>query len=182
MNHVKGFLPILLLLIAIVGGYFLTYPQWSDLSTNRTELQAAKDENATLKESQGQMNSFLNQYASLEQDQNNAEEIMPAKKADIQNFIKSLGEYAQQSTVFITGVGFTDASVKPKTNAVTYIDMKISASGNYRSLRDFIKLIEMDKRIVDIMTITSSLQQTNDPSKPSDLQDYTINARIYYQY
>lgn len=171
----------MLFLLAVAGGYFFTYKQWNDLSKNRTELSTVQEQNKTLTESQSQMKNFLSRYHSLSEEQLTADKIIPVKEADIHNFLQNLSKYSQDSAVFVTGTSFTESKVKPLPNAVTYVDMKITANGTYPSLRNFIDLLETNLRLVDINTINASVQSTQDPTKQTDSLDYVINARIYYQ-
>jgi Tfp pilus assembly protein PilO len=178
MNQAKGALPILLLLVAFAAGYFVTYPQWTAYFDSKDQLHQVKDENLKLRDQKAQMDSFLSQYKSLSSEKELANKVLPLKDVEISHFLDSINKMAVNSGMFISAMDFSDPSVKASEYSITYQDMKISLTGTYPSLRAFLTQLEKHSRLIDVISITASAGEEGS----GDNLEFTLHARIYYQY
>jgi hypothetical protein len=178
MNQFKGFIPLLMGVIAIIAGYFFTYPQWTDLSTNRASLAAAEAENARVKEAEAQMQTFLSQYNNSSDKLEGANKVLPLNHGALQDVLGNLDSYATASGISLASVAFADSGTNATKEiaeyTVTYIDLTISASGTYPSYRNFLLQLENSLRLVDIHTINLAAGESGN-------MDLKFVARVYYQ-
>jgi len=182
MNQIRGFAPLLFVVLTIIGGYFFTYPQWSNLSENKTSLVQIQEENAKLKKSETDLNTFLSEYRSKQNQSDFAGKILPLKKPELESFLANLDSFATSSGVSLSSASFADqglgtsaVSTKSTDYQIAYVDVTMSASGSYPSFRAFISQLENSLRLMDILTV--SIVNGNDPSK----LEYKFIGRVYYQ-
>jgi Tfp pilus assembly protein PilO len=180
MNQLRGFAPILLVLIIVAAAYFFTYPQYTSLQQTKGVLATEQEKNKSLKAAEADMNHFLSEYKSNNGRYDQASKILPLKKSELDNVLANLDNYANISGVTLSGVTFTDQSTDATTTTkvadyqITYVQMNIAALGTYPSFRAFLTQLENSLRIMDISKIDLASTET-------DALDYKMTARVYYQ-
>ena len=180
MNQAKGLYPILLVIVAIAISYFFTYPQWGGLSVNKASLAVAEQQNSRLKDSEAQLNSFLNDYRSNAEVREKAGKALPLKKSEVESLLANLDKFAADSGISVDSTAFTEAGqasgVRASLYQLTYVEVNMAVSGSYPSFRAFLMNLENSLRIFDIhnLNILSG-------NGESGTLDYRIVARIYYQ-
>jgi Tfp pilus assembly protein PilO len=180
MNQIKGFTPVIVVLLILAAAYFFTYPQWTSLSSNKDALALEQQTNAGLKKSEADMSTFLNQYRSMAGKVEVADKILPPNKSDIQDVLSNLSRYASASGVSLAGVSFSDSAAsatganKPADYQVNYIEMDITASGSYAAFRVFLQQLENSLRVMDIHSVELDSNETQN-------LEFQFVARVYYQ-
>lgn len=180
MNQYKGAAPILLVIVAIICGYFFTYPQWTELGDHNLQLEQAQKQNDALKQSEAEMDNFLKQYRTFGTQALEANKVLPLKKSEMQNIVANIGRFAASSGLSLSGATIEepDAS-KYNENSIAYADLTVSSSGTYPSYRAFLQQLENSLRIFDVYQVNLTTSQEEGSS--SDILQIQMIVRIYYQ-
>ncbi len=182
MNQIRGFAPLIVVLLIGVAGYFFTYPQWTNLGENKTVLEQVQQENETLKKQEQDINTFLSNYRAQKNQTDLAGKILPLRKTEVESVLANLDAFASSSGVSLASAAFNDQSLSQGTNSkladnqITYIEISLSAGGTYQSFRSFLAQMENSLRVMDIISINLIKSDDSNPQ-----MDYKLIARAYYQ-
>jgi Tfp pilus assembly protein PilO len=178
MKQIKGFAPILLVLIILAAAYFFAYPQWTELGVNRDALAVAEAENQKIKQQEAELDNFLNQYKAFDDELEKANKVLPIKETELHEVLANLDRYAVTSGVSLINLAINEGATKATDNTIAYLDLNINATGNYPSFRTFLLQTESSLRITDILSVT--LTSSDQEGTGSTLQ-YLMTMRVYYQ-
>ncbi len=174
MNAYKGVVPVLLVVIALGGAYFFTYPQWTELGVNRAALAEVKKANDELKKSEADLQNFVRQYKAMEAERAQASKILPLKRDQMYDVLTNLDKFATTSGVNLSSLGVNEAADKGVENSITRIELTIEATGSYPSIKAFIMQLDSSLRLMDVDSILVQAQE-------STTLKVQLNLRTYYQ-
>lgn len=175
----KSLASIILIIIALILGYFVVMPRWTSYSEARTQLAAEKDTQEQLKKAQSDITAFLAEYNQHTSEAALINGVLPLSETQIQNVLKSLEDLTKGSGI---SLGQLTVENRPDTdisaaqpNAIQPMDLSLSVTGEYPAFKDFLVRLENTLRIVDVKSVTISTDQESNKNK------YDLKFRTYYQ-
>jgi len=152
----------LFLLGALIIGLMLTNPAYQALQAAQKDVvnrQAEFDAETALV---NEVHNLESQYKGAQGDVQSALDILPQfNKESVPDLLSELEEIASQSSLFLDTIAFTTASEQKagtQTNAATSptqtIKVQFGVQGGYANIKYFIYLIESDRHLMDLSTLT----------------------------
>jgi Tfp pilus assembly protein PilO len=180
MNHYKGAIPILLLLISLGVGYFFVYPQWNLRAETISEYDVLKQKNDELTKQEKEVSTFVNKYRQSQNDIEKANKILPIKKSEIPTVLADLERFLLSSAMVATNVMLVEDSDKAAIeNTIKYYDININTSGTYPALRNFLMNAENHLRLFDVHSI--DVRAGDNSTETSAILEIKLVIRVYYQ-
>lgn len=173
----KVLVGVLLFLACIGVGYFFTSEQWSAYQLSKSQLAQKQAEQQQLNEAISQAQNFVNEYDTKAKDAPLVNLAIPAKDADLSNLIATLGDLAKSSGLTLSNFSINDVlplEGEVRDNSIMTQQVRLDASGNYASFKDFLLRLQTSARIMDV-------DQVSAKADDSGQVEYQITLRAYYQ-
>lgn len=178
MTKAKFSLFLLSASIAVI--YFFTMVQWEnskDVRQDNQTVNAAIDE---LKALTAKQNEIADQYNSIRASL--LEKVATAIPFGPQasTLLSDLEAIATRNGVLLSGVDFGTTSGRGAQLAIQggtqTLPITIHAAGTYDTFRRFIRDLELNQRIIDVVGINFGVNATQ-----STIFEFTLQAKAYYQ-
>ncbi len=181
MNKQLFIFAIIILVIALVAWQFF-WPAFQAVLQSRDDLnsvQAKLDEARSLNQ---KLADLKKKYQNLDQEIQRVSDALPQGQ-DISALLVQLEAVTSQNGLILNSVDFSlpalSSSAPSATPAgqVKTINIGLSLSGNYDSLKNFLKATEKSLRIMDISAINFGAAS----SEAAGLATFTVSLTTYYR-
>ncbi|HEX5429485.1 MAG TPA: type 4a pilus biogenesis protein PilO [Patescibacteria group bacterium] len=175
----KSITSLILVVGAVVLGYFVVLPRWNAYSAAKQVLATNQEHETQLEQSQTQLDAFLAEYKAHTADAQTLNQALPLSRPQIYDVLNSLDVLTAQSGLALGATGFQDTPQSDTLNAasdsIQPIDMTLSVSGDYNGFKNFISLLETNLRLIDVNSVSIH------SGTAANVLDFTISLRTYYQ-
>ncbi len=189
------FLIIILAVILVVWQLFL--PAFNTVSLAREDLKSWEEKVGETESLNQKLIELKKKYEALEAQVKKIEAALP-KGQDIPALMIQLEALTSQNGLILNSVDFISPVEAKKKKAaetetgqestasavpagVKSIDMELNLSGNYNSLKNFLKAVESNLRIMDISAINFGSAGSGETNTISGLTGLLITLTAYYR-
>ncbi len=176
----KNIVSIVLGLLVLVGGFYLYTNLWPNYSQAKATLNVTEGENVRLTKALGSIQQFIDTYNSSAALESKANLSLPSDSPDMGNFLGNLEQLAVLSGVTLGPLQVNESTNPGAENAIQSVEVGVSASGSYLSLKDYVLRLQRNLRLVDIYQINIISPQQTTAGGTTILQ-YQIKLRTYFQ-
>jgi len=163
------FIIVFVLVVLIVGGYFLWLPKYQEFQTNNAKLNAEGEKIKKKKEYLFELEGHLNNLSEYEENLSKIDSALPLEysPASLYSFIQKTGA---ESGIMVSQAEFsrTGASREDKNLSsgleINSIDIGISLEGDYASFKEFISIIFKTSRLIEVRSLSFSSSSDEEPS------------------
>lgn len=188
-------LPFLFILVAIGIGFFYLKPCYKEIDSLRSQV-ANKREIVNLKQrSIEKVKEFKTNYNLIEEEKKKKVFYILPTAPEIPNLLVQLEALASENGMMFEDVTFTESELKnatkkgskekesEKKGGLKELTVDIKLSGRYEAFRNYLKALEQNIRIIDIVSIdfSSSKENTKEPSENFGVFSYSIKMKAYQQ-
>lgn len=193
---------LLLILALVLIGWFLVWPAFQEVFQGREALALWQQKSVQAQESKQKLTDLEAKYETMQEEENRVLNAVPPSE-DIPGLLIQMEALASQNGLILTSLNFVypesekgaravlmetgDSGQAPASSAVTLpsaslpagvdiLTLNLKLSGNYNSLKNFLKAIENNLRLTDVSTINFSKEKTG-----SDLGELNIGLNVYYK-
>lgn len=179
-----GLILFVLLIIIIIGSYFLLKPQVSKVLELKSE---AKEKKVVLSNKEKELSELEALKVNAQKTQDEIEEAskkLPLEK-DIPSLLVQLEDIAKESNMKFTSINInkeegSQASTEEKKDEnkkFATLSLEVQVEGSNSALKGYLDKIEKNIRILDIVSISTSSQEKLEEKGGIP---YTLNMRTYY--
>ena len=140
---------IISLLVFVGLLVFLTSPTYQKLKLAQAELVRQQQELERTQNLVSVLDQLSSQFSSLSSDLEKVELSIP-KKEDTPKLLVELPTLASQNGLVVSEIGFGDPT---KREGYSSIPIRLSAKGSYLNLKSFLKAVEQNLRLLDVVSI-----------------------------
>ncbi len=193
MNKQLFIFAIIILAIALVAWQFFL-PAFNDVSQARGDLKSWEDKLADTQALSQKLAELKKKYEKMDSEVQRVAAALP-EGADIPASLVQLEALTSQNGLVLNSVGFNfPTETKKKKTAETEIKqegvaspaapanvklmmVELNLSGNYESLKNFLKAVESSLRLMDIAAINFGAAS----SETAGLATFTVSLNTYYR-
>ena len=190
-------LTFVLVLAAIAGAIFYTWPQFNRYTAMRRDTAALERISAELDEAASARDLLAEKIRSVSKADLDRIELALPKTADREGFIRVIEFYGTQSGVQVKTLVLSDESAKetagqqaisqavPRPGGVQdasdvrlqkKVSIRIEVTGTYQNVKRFIDSLERHIRVVDVQSLSFS-----EIASPAQAVNFSITGMTYYQ-
>lgn len=156
------FIIAFVVILVIVGGYFLWLPKYQEYNANNEDLNKEGERTKKKKEYLYELEGHLNGLADYQEKLDKINSAIPIKYSPA-----SLYSFVQQSTgqngLALLAADFSEGGAKTKKEEsltsglkINQIGISISTSGRYEALKNLLSTIYKTSRLIDIKSLSFS--------------------------
>lgn len=164
-------------LVSVIFSWLYLWPNLQNIQIIRSEIQQTSEDIVILLSTQESVNDSYNFISQLDNEDFDLMELAMPTFADEINLIFLLNSLAENNGLIVDNFSIKDdgsiSKIDFSTTASVSVELKLS--GNYVSLKEFVKSIEKSLRIFDIDMITIS---TSGETESSFI--FTVSGSAYY--
>lgn len=180
---------IICLILSVVLGFFLLWPQYQKFNEERWHVKEKEIERSNQEEYFTQLTKLSEQLKGYEKELSKIDSAFP-RGPDVPDLLNFLATASSQSGLSFGKVNSfsTDSAKKSKTatsgkeetptKRYKEITIDFEVSGEYSSLKNFVSTLEKSARIIEIEFI--ELKKKVGQSKEESLPIYNLKIKTYY--
>jgi len=152
---------VFVLVILVVGGYFLWLPKYQEFKTNNSDLNAEGEKIKKKKEYLYELEGHLNNLGEYEENLSKINSAIPFEysPASLYSFIQKAGA---DSGLMVSQAEFSKTGSQSSSNKedissdlkMNSIDITVSLKGDYLSFKKFISIIFRTSRLIETKNIS----------------------------
>lgn len=188
-------LPFLFILVAIGIGFFYLKPLYKEIDSLRSQV-ADKREIVSLKQrSIEKVKELKANYNLIEEKKKKKVFYILPTAPEIPNLLVQLEALASENGMMFEDVTFTESELKnttkrrskekesEKKGGLKELTVDIKLNGRYEAFRNYLKALEQNIRIIDIVSIdfSSSKENGKESSETFGVFSYSIKMKAYQQ-
>jgi Tfp pilus assembly protein PilO len=194
MNKQAFILTIIILAIIFIA-WQLFWPAFVEVSDLRQELATWQDK---LKETQDQKTKLVNlkqKYESLSNEEQKITEALPSQE-DIPSLLVQVEALASQNGLILDSINLSSLEETKKSKTSTQaspvppvgtlevgskpITIDLALSGNSGALKNFLKAVESNLRLMDVTSVSFGESAATAPLTTSGLVTFKVSLNAYY--
>lgn len=171
----KNFIPLILIILAIVSWYFYIDPKYDDvkeLSAKESEYLDVLNEVERIQETR---NKLVNQYNSFSNENiNRLDTLLPAQ-IDGVRLISDIDGLASSFGIKIQNIQLSEGSLEPGRTVISSekdrynnVNLSFSFNARYNTFLKFLKSLEQSLRLVDVKELSFSSSEGGTETKEAE--------------
>src|SRR3989344_894211 len=176
----KNFLPIILIIVSIVLGYFYLKPKYSEvvgLRLERDGYDQVLDKSVELRQIRDELSAKIDSFPQSDLDR--LERMMPGE-VDVVQLVLDMNNMAVKHGIIMRDIKSSEISDTPARRGEAarpqtpykVLALSFSFESLYNNLGPFLRELEQSLRIMDIASVSVKPSKT----QPSILQDYELTV------
>jgi Tfp pilus assembly protein PilO len=182
------FIIAFVVILVIVGGYFLWLPKYQEYNANNEDLNKEGERTKKKKEYLYELEGHLNGLAEYQEKLDKINSAIPIKysPASLYSFVqKATGEngLALLAADFSEGGAKSDKEESLSSGLkINQIGISISTSGEYESLKNLLSTIYRTSRLIDInsLSFSSTTSEDIEEGPPTGIFDFELQLGCNY--
>jgi len=183
----KLFITLVLILGGSIVGVFYLRPQWQEYKTSQAEAENLYNLSVELDELIQNRDSLIQTLNSVSREDLKRIDLALPQGARAAEFLTTLETLAKRNNIIMRQVDLIGESAPtpgqprpggtanlPRTGAYRELPMTLSVTGSYESFKFFLRDLEYNLRIIDVLGVSFSGSGRNQ-------FDFTIKGKTYYQ-
>lgn len=178
------FIIIFIVILFLVGGYFLWWPKYQEFQESRIDLSVEGEKIKKKKDYIFELETSLNNIVEYEQEILKINAALPLQYSSSSLF-SFIQKTASENGLIMNKAELAVDSSQPTTEAgaiqIDRIDTTVTVRGNYASFKDFLSALYRNSRLVEVERISIAKAKQKDlEAPPTDLFDFDLE--IYANY
>ncbi|MFC1662816.1 hypothetical protein ACFL04_01455 [Patescibacteria group bacterium] len=173
-------------ILVIVGYALLIGPKWNEirlvgLNDYAREQRKLEDDKVYL----GELEKLVTKYNGINQAiLSDIDEVLPDRQ-DLPNLFVQMEALAIDAGATMSNISFSTTESEALSESVQLkvldIDIELDGGNRYNEVKALLDIFERNKRILDLISISFSLEGTETVSLDKEVSgDYNLNLRTYY--
>ena len=171
-NQIALYLLIAFLATAAIG-FLIIKPTYANIKSTNAQISEVKFDIASLEQLEKDTEELRRNYESVKEQRNQILSLLPAE-AEEERLVAVLNDLAQQSGALMSAFYPEGGNPAANLTSLSIYPAKITVSGTYQNIQNFLKRVEEGARFVDVQGAAVSTGGSNALST-------TLTLKAYYQ-
>lgn len=196
--------PFIFIVLSVVGGFIYVKPLFSEVSSLRTDMASYEKALSNSKNLQKTRDNLITSYKSISpSDKERLNKFLPNSVNNIQ-LILEIQQVANKHNLSIKNISFKPPVAEPNPKEDTkdtktttnknakkkevspfgVFDLEFKTKSDYKTFTSFIKDLEQNLRLIDIVGISFTVPSTLQGKQPADFDpnifDFTVKIKTYW--
>lgn len=175
----SSLISFLIFLVSLTLGFVFVWPEFNKTDALKSEKTTQENQRENLKDILANIDELSAKYESAQDDIDKLKLAIPSEP-QIPELLIQIEDLVKSNGLVLGNIGFTlegptAEEGSSQTNGIRIIKLNLNADGTYENLKNLLKDIENNIRLMDVIMFTFG-----EPDKETGFSKFDISLNAYY--